>query len=513
MGADALASHLGAATFNKADALFKSPNLTFFNRRSDRFPLSQKSAKSKKKHTLVIAPTGSGKTDFYFRRCKGRVFYILPRQSSINALFTQLKLRLSQNNPHLDIRVLHASSATLARNDLQFHMGASIKLLTPFQLLDVMQGCKGYETTILDIRNCDVILDEIHTYSELPQSLIIQLITALTTIGCRIHIGSATMSTALRNRIMSVWGQGQALTISLSDRQLSKYDRHKVVKIDAWNYSHPIIKKALSNNQKVLIICNTIKTAQNIYRQIRQNHPDIEKMLLHRSFKRSDRYQKELDLLGIDESGQSTKTFNTANKACVAVTTQVVEVSMDINFDLLITEAAPLDALLQRFGRINRYITNTKTIKPVYVIKPAANGSHHYPYDAAIIKASFDVLPHNKILHTKHIQKMLDKVSPKIEEIDIAQTLVFSKNKKWNIPFLTHYPPSLQKFLDLDTTIAVTDEDWAQYVSLPPTKRVKYEIPVRFDQVKKFPQIQIEKYTVYKIPAKRYRKDVGFIIQ
>ncbi|MDZ7763228.1 MAG: helicase-related protein [Melioribacteraceae bacterium] len=63
--------------------------------------------------------------------------------------------------------------------------------------------------------------------------------------------------------------------------------------------------------------------------------------------------------------------FNSSDEACIVVSTQVVEVSLDISFDLMITETAPLDSLIQRFGRINR-IRNNETIgkyKPIFVIR------------------------------------------------------------------------------------------------------------------------------------------------
>ena len=131
--ADHFASALIDRTETYTQRLFKRPNLNFYNRTHPLYPLSLKSAESNKPHTIVVACTGAGKTDFLFRRCKGRVFYTLPFQASINAMFQRVSADLANDNPDLDIRLLHsASSLTIKGNTveekiIQGHIGSSIK--------------------------------------------------------------------------------------------------------------------------------------------------------------------------------------------------------------------------------------------------------------------------------------------------------------------------------------------------------------------------------------------------
>jgi len=86
MAADHFASALSGKTDDYLERIFKQPTLDFYDRQHELYPLSLKNASSGKKHTMVVASTGAGKTDFLFRRCKGRVFYTLPFQASINAM-------------------------------------------------------------------------------------------------------------------------------------------------------------------------------------------------------------------------------------------------------------------------------------------------------------------------------------------------------------------------------------------------------------------------------------------
>ncbi|MCB0642128.1 MAG: CRISPR-associated endonuclease Cas3'' [Phaeodactylibacter sp.] len=159
MGADHFASAMIHQTEEKLANLYQKPGLTFFNRRHRLYPLSYYSAESEKTHTMVVASTGAGKTDFLFRRCRGRVFYTLPFQASINAMYYRLRNDLGRDNPGLDIRVLHAASSLIEKDDgdredivLQRHPGSSIKVLTPYQLAGIALGSKGYEAMILDVQ-------------------------------------------------------------------------------------------------------------------------------------------------------------------------------------------------------------------------------------------------------------------------------------------------------------------------------------------------------------------------
>jgi CRISPR-associated endonuclease/helicase Cas3 len=492
MGADHFASALIVKTNDKLSNAFKTPNLNFFNRQHILYPLSYMPADSPRKHSIVVACTGAGKTDYLFRRTKGRVFYTLPFQASINAMYKRVANDLEKDNPLLDIRVLHASSSVVKRNGkeeetvLQSLIGSSIKVLTPHQLAAIAFGLSGYEALILDLKGCDIILDEIHTYTDVSQAIVLKLVQILKQLDCRIHIGTATMPTALYQRIAETLGE-DLLEIKLENEALDQFDRHVVHKIDSFEASHSLISEAISNDQKVLIVFNRVDRAQNAYMAILEMSFDAPILLLHSRFKRSDRNDKEKLLIGLDQDGNSTGDFNTSEKACIVISTQIVEVSLDISFDIMITETAPLDALIQRFGRVNRKRTEETLgkYKSVYIIAPTENKNDALPYDHDVLLKSYEILNNGEVLKERELQAKIDVVFPEIDFLDIEEHAIFRANGTMKIDKLTHRNKShLFNLLEIDSVSCVEATDIEAYENGDFETRLGLEIPVRYYHVK-----------------------------
>jgi CRISPR-associated endonuclease/helicase Cas3 len=496
MGADHFASSLIKETENCLGRTFQKPDLSFYNRTHELYPLSFREANSQKKHTLVVACTGAGKTDFLFRRTRGRIFYTLPFQASINAMFQRVARDLSTANPNLDIRVLHAASTVITRNKeneeiaLQSLFGSSIKILTPHQLATVAFGMKGFESLILDLQGCDIILDEVHTYTGISQAIVLKLIQILKSIDCRIHIGTATMPTVLYHKILELLGS-DALEIKLSTDEIDKFNRHVIHKIKSFDSASQTIDSALQQDEKVLIVFNTVKRAQNIYKQLRDQYPHIPILLLHSRFKRKDRNNKEKLLLGLDDHGQPKGQYNTSTKSCIVISTQIVEVSLDINFDLMITETAPIDALIQRFGRINRKrtLSTIGKLKNIFVIEPGENKNDALPYDLGVLKRSFEILPDNEVLNERDLQSKIDYVFQSIDFMNIEEHSVFKSDGRITIENLTHTSKSiLFELLDIDSVSCITEGDQSAYDASNFESRMEMEIPIRYRSVRKMNQ-------------------------
>lgn len=515
MGADHFASSLVDKTVFETQRIFKIPNLSFYSRQHPLYPLSYKNAASEKKHTIVIACTGAGKTDYLFRRCNGRVFYTLPFQASINAMYKRVGNDLEQDNPGIDIRVLHSTSVIVKRKKeeetaLQNLMGSAVKILTPHQLATIALGMKGYEAIILDLKGCDVILDEVHTYSGISQALVLKIIEVLKAIDCRIHIGTATMPTILYQKIKALLGD-DVLEVKLEDEELDQFDRHRVHKLQSFDDSKEIIYNATQDNQKVLIVMNTIQEAQQVYDYIKDTHHEIPSLLLHSKFKRGDRNIKERQLIGLDEKGNPTYEYNTSNEACIVVSTQIVEVSLDISFDVMITATAPLDALIQRFGRINRKRMQDTIgqLKDVYVIAPAETDKEARPYDVDILKRSFDVLEDGQVLKERALQAKIDKVFTEIDFLQIEEHSVFKSDGKFTINKLTHRSKAiLFELLEIDSVCCITENNVLAYEQGDFETRLNLEVPVGYWSVAKMEQSQ-KGNKPFIIPAAAYSFELG----
>lgn len=504
MAADHFASAMKDRTAGEVLKLFKIPDLSAFDPNEPGgvlYPLSDVSTSDTRRHTLLVAPTGSGKTNFLMRRSKGRrVFYVLPYQASINAMW----LRFKELLPGVDVRLQHASSKVVLREHLdQFEdefplhglVGAPIKVLTPYQLATVIFGLPGFESVMIDIKGVSVILDEIHTYSDVSRSIVLELVKVLLNLDCTIHIGTATMPSAMYSEILSLLGGPQTTyEVKLSREQLSTYNRHQVTKIKNWSEALTIANLALSNGQKLLIVCNTVARSQQMFQNLKNEFGQYPHMLIHSRFRRKDRTQKERRL---------QTEFEASRTPCWVIATQVVEVSLDISFDCLITECAPIDSLIQRFGRINRRRTHSSLgeIRPVYVIEPEGD---QRPYKKEIVEKTFQAIPgKGEVLEEHRLQELLDFVYPTLPEpISISSHIAWNDGKFQLPPLCNRSSSILHDTLEINSVSCILEADLIRYESETWDKRPAYEIPVSYNAI--MHSIKRNHYTQSKVGSRPF---------
>ena len=513
MAADHMASAIETISEMPLDKLFIKPDLSFYNRQSELYPLSMITVDNDKKHTLVTAPTGAGKTDFLLRRCHGRVFYTLPFQASINAMYDRIKRDLSDTDAQ--VYLLHAASNLKVKDGkveesiMQRHVGASVKVLTPHQMASVVFGIKGYEAMAMDLRGCDIILDEIHTYSDIMQTIVLRIIEILVALDCKVHVGTATMPTVLYEKILKLLGGNDAVyEVKLDSQTLQTFNRHQIYKLKDKKESYDVIASAINSNSKLLIVCNQVKRAQELYENVENLYPKVKKMLVHSRYKRRDRARLETEL--------REEFNNLENIPCIVVSTQVVEVSLDISFDVMITECAPIDALTQRMGRINRKRTRDTIghYKPIYVIAPSEDDKEAIPYSLDVLKDTFSVLPDSgDIMEECHVQEMIDQVYPKIHFQNIDFTGVVFLEGKWVLKALCHHPKSaLMETLDINSAVCITEDDKDRYLCANALERVEMEIPVSYHSIAHRNLDQLNKGShPFVIPNKGYDEEKGLL--
>lgn len=512
VAADHLASALMHQTSANLPRLFRAADLSPFAGIHPLYPLSGKETSDDGKvHTLVTAPTGAGKTNYLLRRCRGRVFYTLPFQASINAMWRRIKEALQEQD--VDVRLLHGSSRVVAyqareeEKVLQDKVGAAVKVLTPHQLMGIVFATRNYESLLLDLQGADVILDEIHTYGALTQAILFRLVEVLHGIGCRVHVGTATMPTALYDQVLALLGGAETTRITtLTEDELDTYDRHTMHKLTDWEAAQTVLAERLQAADKVLIVRNRVKDAQQLYHDMQEQYPDVPKMLLHSRYRRMDRADLEMKLK--DE-------FDDDNRPgpCIVVATQVVEVSLDISFGCMITDTAPIDALVQRFGRVNRrrLPEAERTLRPVYVMAPPTTKTAARPYEVDALQRTYALLPdHGTVLRERDLASLIDAVYPTVELTSLDGFARF-RDGQFLLPLLTHEPKSvLLDLLEIDSVTGVWRTDYEAYSRASPDERPRYEIPLNYrDAVRAKLRQHPHGNKPYLINEQAYSKETG----
>ena len=368
-------------------------------------------------NVILQAPTGSGKTESAMawlqcqlqNRGQGRTYYILPYTASINAMFERLsntigsgKIGLMHGSllQYLETKMSDVStdvSSIRRLADEYKSILAPLKVVTPFQLLKYLYGLKGFEKGIFEMCGGYFIIDEIHAYDVKLFAQIMALLSfAVKVLDVRVHVMTATLPTFMKKEIVRAIGAYHAIT---ADNELyHHFVRHKVKLMPGHLIdSLSVIQENIDAGKKVLVVCNSVDRAQQVYQSLDASN----KVLLHGRFNSEDRFRKE-SLLAEDSVD-------------LLVGTQAIEISLDIDFDVLYSEPAPLDALLQRCGRINR--KREKGICCCFVYEERNEADKYiYPHKEVIAR-TLDVLraiekTDEGIVNEEKLQKAIDTVYP-----------------------------------------------------------------------------------------------------
>ncbi len=379
-----------------------------------------------KGHCLLIAPTGSGKTEAALNWLKnqltdfnGRIFYVLPYTASINAMYLRLSKAFENEQQEKLVGVVHGklqqflasifeehsffatqqekNSRIKNLSELQRKMIFPLKVATPFQILKHFYGVKGFEMGMTELAGSCLIFDEIHAYDAITFAQIVTVLQHLRRhLRSRILIMTATLPTFLLNLLKKALGK--VTLIKADEKLIESFTRHRLRLLKGTlNENASIIRQKIEQGQRVIVVCNTVQNAQEIFEKIKSW--DIvapERMvLLHSRFNGFDRQEKEN--LAYDPN------------TLVLVGTQTIEVSLDIDFDLMFSEPAPLDALLQRFGRVNR--KRQKGLCHVFVATQGGPFDYRiYPH--SVVERTLRLLEKIDVLNENHLQEMLDFVYP-----------------------------------------------------------------------------------------------------
>jgi CRISPR-associated endonuclease/helicase Cas3 len=350
---------------------------------------------------VIEGPMGWGKTEAAlaaaYRLIEGGhasgIYFALPTQVTSNRIHLRVRpfldnaveggaeARLMHSASWLvqppPLEQLHASDRRDAEAQEHVRAGrswfASAKraILAPFGVGTVDQALLGivaakhFFVRQFGLAGKVVILDEVHTYDLYTSTLIDTLIRRLRELKCTVIVLSATLTRDRRRELLQLAG-GEAGELS-ADYPLVSCGSSPVQEFSVsppppksvavrFPAAESLVESALERarqGQCVLWIRNTVDEAQQTFGRLKSaNHeggPTIA--LLHSRFPQFRREELESDWMArLDKTGE-----HRPKNGCVLVSTQVVEQSVDIDADLLISDLAPTDMLLQRMGRLHRH--------------------------------------------------------------------------------------------------------------------------------------------------------------
>lgn len=318
------------------------------------------------KNGIVIASTGMGKTEMALLWSNyHKTFYTLPVRTSVTAMYERLSKIFTKRN----VSLLHSDALSnlffdegkLTTEDILCHYEMAKNLSHPLivstadQLLIAALKYLGFEKIYATFSYSKIIVDEIQAYSPQTMAIIIQGLKDIASLGGKFLVVTATLPSFVKDN----------LPCDFLVTKIPNLKKHKLEILD-----EPMEEKALKKLllkllekgvKKILIVCNTVSKAQELYKNLNKFKP----FLLHSRFTHFDRKLKENIVLKENFTG-------------ILISTQVVEVSLDIDFDVLITEMAPLDVLVQRMGRVYRRFKSEGEYYPIepniYIFKEDISG-------------------------------------------------------------------------------------------------------------------------------------------
>lgn len=318
---------------------------------------------------LVIGSTGIGKTEAATIWSDiGKTFFTLPIRTSINAIYDRIKFDIG----YKDVGLLHSSAVDYLEekeDKFDYHLyeqtknlGNRVIVCTIDQIFPFIFRYNGYEKIYATLAFSKVIIDEIQAYSPEITAIILKGIKMINDIGGKFMIMTATLPRIYKDEL-------EKMGIKFKFGEFLKpIMRHKLSINDNSldNDIENIINKASSS--KVLVILNRIDKANELYLKIKEKN--IENVnVLHSRFIKNDRSNKENSIINFSKEREKTGIW---------ITTQIVEASLDIDFDYLFTEMSTLDSLFQRCGRCYRSRKYEKNEPNIYVYNKNVSGIRIY---------------------------------------------------------------------------------------------------------------------------------------
>lgn len=373
------------------------------------------------KSVLVEIPTGEGKTEgsllwaiknLYDKNSK--IIYTLPTQVTSNKLYERVTSLFDKN----ECGLIHSSSKLYLEKDYEKEHGLvddffkseitfnknfskPVTVSTVDSLLKFFINIGRFNIATKNYLNSVVIIDEVHCYDFKLMGFLKRFLELCNEFDVKVCL----MSASIPIRIKELLGIENYPIVT--EKELFKKKANEIVKIDEeLDENFDLVIKKFKENKNILIIRNSVKSATDTYKKLRDDCGigENDLILYHSTFKKRDKNQKEKDIFDKLD----------ANKPFILIATQIVEISLDIDFDIMFTDNAPIDSLIQRFGRVNRKKDETKK-GVIYIFKY----EKEFPYKSKyLLQTTFDTIENGYFELGKYVE-WLNIVYNKVFKNDI----------------------------------------------------------------------------------------------
>lgn len=405
-------------------------------------PLQKFALENQDKNLILTAQTGMGKTEAALLWAgRKKTFFTVPLRVSLNALYD----RVSTDMDYKNCGLLHSTSAHHLDEkgeenwevifDQSKHFSNKLIFTTIDQILKFPFKFRGYEKYYATLAHSCVVIDEIQAYSPWIVAVVLKAIEMIHKIGGKFMIMTATLPRiyleALKERNII---DGNCEIATFYDDSILRH-RIEMKENAILDGIGQMVESA--KEKKVLAIVNTIDRAVELYRKFKEHEAEV--YLLHARFLQKDRQLLERHLRAFDQD---------RDRKGIWITTQIVEASIDIDFDELHTELAPLDSLFQRFGRCyrKRELQHDRPNIFIYAGDVSGNGP---VYDKEIMKLSKEFL-----------QRQMDQYGAELlesQKIRMVDTL-YSKSTLAGTKFLESFQKAMNE-LDYMEDYQITSEE------------------------------------------------------
>lgn len=345
--------------------------------------LQQYCIENKNENIIAIAQTGMGKTEaglLWISDNKG--FFILPIRTAINAIYDRTKKYISSYGGNLEeqLGLLHSSSLEylLSQSEddkyddkdeyidkkedkeiieyekIAKQLSLPINVSTIDQLFDFVYKYPAYELKLTTLSYSKIVIDEIQMYGPDLLAYLVYGLERIVEQGGKVAILTATLPPFVKELL------SKSIKFKIKeDGFTDNSKRHNLKILDKRIDSNDICNKyreneKLNKSNKILVVCNSITQAQNLYEEISDILGNKNLHILHSKFIKGQRLSKESEIIEFGKTYKDNKSNELDKQSGIWISTSIVEASLDIDFDYLFTELQDLNSLFQRLGRCNR---------------------------------------------------------------------------------------------------------------------------------------------------------------